>query len=67
MAEGKMPERKILTCVKEIESYLGMSLETAEEYHFPIARFGRLVRANKEDLDRHVSETAKKQCRKKQR
>ncbi|MGA3282784.1 MAG: hypothetical protein ABSD50_17630 [Smithella sp.] len=56
MAEGKR-----LTCAKEIEAYPGMSMETAQEHNFPIARFGRLVRANVDDLDKHVSETARKQ------
>ncbi|MGD0279991.1 MAG: hypothetical protein ABSC11_11875 [Smithella sp.] len=62
-----MAEGKILDCVKEIEAYLGMSLETAQEYNFPIARFGRLVRANVDDLDKHISETAKKQLESKQK
>ena len=60
MAEGKR-----LTCAKEIEAYPGMSMETAQEHNFPIARFGRLVRANVDDLDKHVSETAKKQLQSK--
>ena len=62
-----MAEGKILTCVKEIEAYLGMSIETAEEHKFPVARFGRLVRANVDDLDRHISETAQKQRHRKQK
>ncbi|MGD0169367.1 MAG: hypothetical protein ABSE54_06585 [Smithella sp.] len=62
-----MAEGKILTCAKEIEAYLGMSMETAQEHNFPIARFGRLVRANVDDLDKHVSETAKEQLQSKQK
>ena len=62
-----MTQGKILACAKEIESYLGMSIETAREYNFPIARFGRLVRANVDDLDKHISETAKKQLEPKQK
>ena len=62
-----MAQGKILTCVKEIESYLGMSIDTVKEHKFPIARFGRLVRANVDDLDRHISETAKKQRRRRKK
>jgi hypothetical protein len=38
-----------------------MSMETARAHNSPIAGFGRLVRANVDDLDKHVSETARKQ------
>ena len=56
-----MAQGKILTCAKEIEAYLGMSMETAQEHNFPIARFGRLVGPMLTIWIKHVSETARKQ------
>ncbi len=52
---------KILTCAKEIEAYLGMTVSTAIKEGFPIARFGRHLKANTDDLDAHVSVVANTQ------
>lgn len=56
---------KILTCVKEIEDCLGMSISEAEKNGFPIARFGKRVKANTDDLAKHISEIARRQKEKK--